>query len=58
MTEENKFMQSYIFHKLQLSIQEAKDLGFVIEVNIEHKTPLVMGNYEMVPSIRQARKIT
>lgn len=59
MTNNTKsHFKAAIENRLQELIKDAGLLGFVITIDTQSKTPLAMGNVEMIPSVRDARHPT
>lgn len=42
-----------ILEEMKAVIESAKELGFVITIDLVNNEPLAMGNYTMVPTIRE-----
>lgn len=57
MTTKNteQVKQSFL-QELNKLIESAKKLNLVVEINLVSKEPLAMGNFEMVPDVREARE--
>lgn len=47
--------QSFL-QELSRLIESAKKLNLVVEISLQSKEPLAMGNFEMIPSVREARE--
>lgn len=43
-----------VLRDLNRTIELAKKVNLVVEIKLEPKQPLAMGNYDMVPSVREA----
>lgn len=52
---EKLIIQHDMDYHIECLISLAKEAGMVVEIRLESKKPLAMGNFEMVPYIRPAR---
>ena len=56
-TDTKPELEQQLLNRLKGLIEAAKKMGLVITIETKSKEPLAMGNYEMIPSIRNARKM-